>query len=76
VDCGIEELVVKQNEALRLRFTIRELTLATTIVALLAGWWVDRTTLSSKVRLLERECIQLAEQEFLRTGKQHFRGPD
>ena len=38
-----------------MKYSIRDLLLVTMIVALAVGWWVDRTTLGERIRVLEKK---------------------
>src|SRR5689334_14536321 len=42
----------------RMKFTIRDLLLVTAILALAAGWWVDRSALKPRVEKLEQPTPQ------------------
>ncbi len=43
-----------------MKFTIRDLLLVTAIVALAAGWWVDRQAREARIKLLEKALSDVA----------------
>ena len=42
-----------------MKFAIRDLLLVATIVALVAGWWVDRSTLESELKNLKSNWVEI-----------------
>jgi hypothetical protein len=44
-----------------MKFTIRDLLLVTVIVALVAGWWVDRSRLTQEIKRLTKKPSLLDE---------------
>ena len=46
-----------------MKFSIRDLLLVTVIVAILMGWWLDRSFLKNKVNLQDDQIFRLRRQE-------------
>lgn len=46
-----------------MKFSIRDLLLVTVIVAILMGWWLDRSFLADKVNIQDDQIFRLRHQE-------------